>query len=123
MDFVSESADTEPDPADPGGGPGRLGQLADELRQGRAGRLADIDHAERGALSIGQLMAQTLGQGSGIALGEGGGEAGGHDRPPSRSTMRGAMRSTIAATPRALGWRRSGWLRSGSIATPSRKNG
>ena len=83
IDLASGGADAEPDPADPGGGAGRLGQLADELRQGRAGRLADIQHAERGALSFGQLAAQLLGEGRGIALGEGGGETGAHDRSPS----------------------------------------
>ena len=64
MDLVSGGADAEPDPADPGGGPGRLAQLADELRQGRRGRLADIEHAERGALIFGQLPAAAARPGS-----------------------------------------------------------
>ena len=58
MDLASGGADAEPDPADPGGGPGRIGQFADELRQDGGGRLADIQHAERGAVSLRQLAAQ-----------------------------------------------------------------
>ena len=109
MDFASGGADAEPDPADPGSGPGRLGQLADELRQGRAGRLADIQHAERGALSFGQLTAAAARRGlAGSPSAKAAAKRALMTALRAARRHRGAMRSTITATPRAFGWRPSG---------------
>lgn len=48
---------------------------------------------------------------------------GDQDASSSRLITSGKMRSTMTATPSALGCMPSSWLRSGSAATPSRKNG
>ncbi len=116
-------ADAEPDPADPGGDAGHGGQLAHQLRQSRGHRLADIENAEARALPLRQLRGKPPGEAGGIAFGKGGGKWRAHDRPPISGATTGAMRSTSAATPRPFGWIPSGWLSSGRIATPSRKNG
>jgi len=52
-----------------------------------------------------------------------GGKLRAHDAPPMSPATTGAILSTSTATPFSFGWRPSGWLSSGFIATPSRKNG
>ena len=88
IDLVPAGKDAEPDAADPRGDAGAGGQIADQLRQHRRGRLADIEDAERRVFLGARELRQTVpSEGGHVANGQGGGKGRTHQEPPiSRAT-------------------------------------
>ena len=103
-----------------------LGEAAPSL--GRRRSLRSLKRRMGGLVPSGTLRPALQRQGSGHLVCAASDPSAASARPASepassRRTTWGLMRLTISATPAALGWMPSGWLRFASMATPSRKKG
>ena len=103
--------------------PGALSKSTNELGKSRGSRLAQIEYPEIGSLERRDPGDAARYEADRISGRHSGGKLRAHDAPPMRPATTGAILSTSTATPFSFGWRPSGWLSSGFIATPSRKNG
>src|SRR5262249_12223282 len=122
-DFFLRRADAEPHASDPSVDPGMLGEGANEFGHNGGGRLGPGENPQISSPS-GRNSGDPFGHEAERISDRGSrSKSRAHDAPLMIPATTGAILSTSTAIPRSFGWSPSGWLSSGFIATPSRKNG